>query len=61
MYHPKADIGRLYVKKEIGGRGMLQIEATYRAEIINITEYLNTKCKDQFVNVVKSHENNQTI
>jgi len=42
------------------GRGLLQIEATYQAEIINIAEYLNTKYKtDQFVNIVKRHESNQ--
>jgi hypothetical protein len=39
---------------------LLQIEDTYKAEIINIAEYLNTKCKeDQFENIVKSHESNQ--
>jgi len=43
MHHPKADIDRLYVKRKGGGRGLLQIEATYKAEIINIAEYLNTK------------------
>ena len=33
---------------------------TYKAEIINISEYLNTKyVKDQSVNIVKSHEGNQ--
>jgi hypothetical protein len=32
---------------------------TYKAEIINIAEYLNTKYKDdQSVNIVKSHETN---
>jgi len=35
----------------------VQIEAAYKAEIINIAEYLNTNYKeDQFVNTVKSHE-----
>jgi len=38
----------------------VQIEAAYKAEIINIAEYLNTNYKeDQFVNTVKSHENTQ--
>ena len=38
----------------------MRIEVTYKAEIINTAEYLNTKCiEDQFVNVVKSHESNQ--
>jgi hypothetical protein len=48
---------RLYVKKKEGGRGVLQMEAIRKAEITNISEYLNTK--DQFVNIVKSHESNQ--
>jgi hypothetical protein len=34
---------------------------TYRAEIINIAEYLNTQyIEDQFVNIVKSHKSNQS-
>ena len=50
----------MYQKQAEGGRGMSQTEATYRAEIINIAEYLNTKCaEDQFVNIVKSHKSNQ--
>jgi hypothetical protein len=33
---------------------------TYKAEIINIAEYLNTKYKeDEFVNIVESHESSQ--
>ena len=39
---------------------MVQVEAAYKAEIINIAEYLNTNYKeDQFVNVVKNHESTQ--
>ena len=38
----------------------MQIEAAYKAEIINIAEYLNTNYKEgQFVNIVKSHERTQ--
>jgi regulator of replication initiation timing len=60
MHHPKADIDRLYVKRKEGGRGLVQSEAAYKAEIINIAEYLNTKYKeDQFVNIFKNHENTQ--
>ena len=61
MHHPKADIDRLYVKRREGGRGLVQIEAACKAEIINIAEYLNTNYKeDQFVNIAKSHESPQT-
>ena len=61
MHHPKADIDRLYIKRKEGGRGLVQMEAAYKAEIINIAEYLNTnyKKKDQFVNIVKSQESTQ--
>ena len=60
MHHPKADIDRLNVKRKEAGRGVVQIEAAYKAEIINIAEYVNTNYKeDQFVNIVKSHENTQ--
>jgi hypothetical protein len=60
MLHPKADIDRLYVQRKEGGRGLVQIEVAYKAEIINIAEYLNTNYKkDQFVNIVKSHESTQ--
>jgi hypothetical protein len=60
MYHPRADIDRLYVKRKEGGRGLLQIEVAYKEQIINNAEYLNTKyAEDQFVNIFKSHEINQ--
>ena len=61
MHHPKVDIDRLYVKRK-GGRRLVQIEAAYKTEVINIAEYLNTNYKeDQFVNIVKNHESTQTI
>ena len=60
MHPPKADTDRLYVKRKEGGRGLVQIEAAYKTEIINIAEYLNTNYEEnQFVNIVKSHESSQ--
>ena len=60
LHHPKADIDKLYVKRKEGGRRLVQIETAYKAEIINIAEYLNTNYKEnQFVNIVKSHESTQ--
>jgi hypothetical protein len=35
-HHAKADIDSLYVKRKEGGRGLIQVEAAYKAEIINI-------------------------
>jgi len=60
MHHTKADIDRLHVKRKEGGRGLMQIEEAYKAEIIKIAEYLNTNYKEgQFVNIIKSHESTQ--
>ena len=60
MHHPKADIDRLYVKRKEGGRRLVQVETAYKAELINIAEYLNTNYKDgQFLNIVKNHESTQ--
>jgi len=61
MHHSKADVDRIYMKRKEGGKGFLQTEATYKAEIINMAEYLKTKyTEDQFVNIVKNHKSNQT-
>jgi hypothetical protein len=58
MHHPKADTDRLYIKRK-GGRGLSQIEAAYKREIINTAEYLNKKYKEyQFVNIIKNHDSN---
>jgi hypothetical protein len=55
MHHPKADIERLYVKRREVGRGLVQVEAAYKREIIDNEEYYNTKYKgDQFVNIAKT-------
>ena len=60
MHHPKGDIDRLYVKGKEERRGFLEIEVIYKAGIMNIAEYLNTKYTEyQFVNIVKSHKSNQ--
>jgi len=60
LRNPKGDIDRVYVKRKEGGRGLLQIEVTHKAEITDIAEYLNTKyIEDQFANIVESHESNQ--
>jgi hypothetical protein len=43
LHNPKGDIDRLYVKRKEGGRGLLEIEVTNKAEIMNTVEYLNTQ------------------
>jgi hypothetical protein len=60
MHHPKAEVDRLYVKRKEGGRRLIQIEAAYEEEIMNIAEYFNTNYKeDQFLSIVKNRESTQ--
>ena len=40
MHHPKADIDRLYVKRKGGGRGLVKVEAAYKAKIIKLQNTL---------------------
>jgi hypothetical protein len=62
MPSPKGDMDSLYLKRIVGGRDLLQIEATCKAKIINFAKYLKTKyAEDQFVNIVKSCESNNQI
>jgi hypothetical protein len=39
VYHPKADIDRLYVKGKEERRGLVREEDAYKAEITSIAEY----------------------
>jgi hypothetical protein len=34
MHHPKADMDELYVRRKEGGRGLVRVEAAYKAQII---------------------------
>jgi hypothetical protein len=44
IHRPKADTDTLYVKRK--GRGLSQIEAAYKTEIVNTAEYLNKNIKE---------------
>ena len=61
IHHPKLDIDRLYVTRGERGRGLLEIEATYKAEINNTAEHPETKYEEnELANTVKSHESNNS-
>ena len=53
MHHPSADVDRLYVSRKLGGRGLRQIESTYKSSIINAKYYLQEKKnEDPFLKAV---------
>ena len=41
MDHPKADKDRLYLPRKSGGRGLIQIERTYKTTTIGLNAYIN--------------------
>jgi hypothetical protein len=45
MHHPKVETDWPYIKRKEGGRELVQVEAAYKAEIINIAEYLKSTKK----------------
>ena len=49
--HPQADVDRLYLKREDGGRGMIGIEDCVDMEIANLKEYV-TKSEEKMLKAV---------
>jgi hypothetical protein len=45
-HHPKADIDRLHIKRKGRGTGLVQVEAAYKTEIINIARFLTQSIKE---------------
>ena len=42
MHHPKADKDRLYLPRKSGGRGLIQIERTFKTTTIGLNAYINS-------------------
>ena len=40
MHHPKSDVDRLYLPRTEGGRGLVQLELSYKTTIIGFNKYL---------------------
>lgn len=60
MHHPKADVDRLYVKRSEGGRGLIQIENSYKLSTIGLGAYLKDH-QDCLLRLVYKHENNKKM
>ena len=43
MHHPKADVERVYLARKEGGRGLIQLECTYKTCTIGLETYLKEK------------------
>ena len=46
MHHPKSDVERLYLLRSKGGRGVVQLELSYKTTTIGLDKYLLHFFKD---------------
>ncbi|KAF7218105.1 putative LOC107393841-like protein [Nothobranchius furzeri] len=55
MHHPKADVERMYLPRQIGGRGLTQLEMAYKTTTMALKTYLETT-DDALLILVCQHE-----
>ena len=55
MHHPKSDVDPMCLPRSSGGRGLIQIETTYKTTTIGVATYLE-KSDDPLLKLVNQHE-----
>ena len=55
MHHPKADVDRLYLPRNAGARGLIQLEPTYKTTTIGLDTYLKNT-DDALIKLVQEHD-----
>ena len=59
QHHSKADVGGLYVPRNQGGRGLMQLAAAHAVEFTKLVEYTYVERKeDSLIQVVRTHLHN---
>jgi hypothetical protein len=56
-HHPKASVDRLYIKREEGGRGLLQIEESYNTSLVGLVKYLECQPQDSLLQLTLKADN----
>ena len=59
QHHPRADVDHLYVPRQQGGRGLMQLKAAHAVEIIQLMEYVDRK-EDPLIQIVRTHNTTST-
>jgi len=60
MHHPKSDVDRLYLPRIEGGRGLIQLELSYKTTTIDLDKYLQ-ETEDTLLHFVKDHDNKRSL
>ena len=55
MHHPKSDVDRMYLPRSLGGKGLIQIETTYKTTTIGPSTY-REKSDGPLLKLVNQHE-----
>ena len=60
MNHPKADVERIYLPREMGGRGLTQLELAYKTTTVGLNVYLE-QTDDKLLKLVYQHDKNKKL
>ena len=60
MHNPKADVDRLYLPRNAGGSGLIQLEATYKTTTIGLDTYLKNT-DDALMKLVQEHDGRKKL
>ena len=60
MHHPKSDVDRLYLSRTEGGRGLIQLEFSYKSTTIGLDKYLQ-ETQDTLLHFVKDHDDRKSL
>ena len=54
MHHPKADIDKLYLPRAKGGRGLTQVELSFKTTTVDLAAY-PTSTNDSLLRLVQQY------
>ena len=60
MHHPKSDVDRLYLLRNEGGGGLIQLELSYKSTTIGLDKYFQ-KTQDTLLHFVKDHDDRMSL
>ena len=60
MHHPKADVDRIYIPRNKGGRGLVRLELSYKTTTIGLKQYLEST-KYWTLKLVHQHESRKKL
>jgi len=55
IHHLKTDVTRLYIKRQNGGCGLVELQPTYNAVIVGLSKYIKQN-KDGLTRLVPEYE-----